>query len=1011
MINENKNPKVKILVGYHKPAVLLKDDILTPIHLGRILATQASKDGEVSKEDFEWMCENMIGDDTGDNISYLNRYFCELTGIYWAWKNYEKLENPDYIGFMHYRRHFIFDEENSFVALQEYDTLESFYLNNFDINYKAKLYSLLSYSNIIVPNPYIIVNNNIENNYKSDEVLKFWETDGVFFDILREIIKNDFPQYVNLANNYFLQNRLYCFNMFIMPRDIFIRYCEFVFGIIFKLFEQTKNIEFTSLLHMRNCAYIGEIVTGLFFEILNSEYKNTKKLNVALFRDTEIKALKYYSKNFEILNLNKLTLENSPKISVIMPCYNRESYISQAIESILRQTYVNFEFIIIDDCSTDNTLKIASLYAKKDGRIILVKKFKNSGIVESLNIGLYLAKGKYIARMDDDDISLPQRFEKQIEYMNKNPEIAVLGSLFYFIKNHKIIKNNTYNWVKETEFVYQSFILHFFCGMCHPTAFIRKEFLDKNNLFYLEDFKYSEDYGLWVQILKKGGKIANYPEVLLYYRLHPSRSSITKEALVTQKNIDSKIKTIALYPFLPKYKINEILEKENTFLVFNYGKRRFVYEVLTQMRNNNEYFSNDVYDRMIKKYCGIESHIHIFFACDDNYVQHLCVCIASILKNSLPNESFSFYILDGGLESRKKILLELKKIKDFEIEFIQIDKTIFENIPLTIDYITKETYYRYIIPLVKPELKKCLYLDCDIVVEDSLNFIWNINLKDKYVAAVKDTWITTHNYYKNTYNLKNSFNAGVLLINLEQWKKDKISEKLFLNTEILSKKKLMQWQDQDILNYTFGNKWIILEPRYNVQYSFYKETQQDLYDDIDLELAKRYPIIVHYTGIKPWKEYNCEQHPLWEKYWEYIKFTVYREKYLFKNITQNSLNAIQNHINFTSAGAVEKVKAQLSFKLGKEILSVKENKSRILILPFTLIFISIKHKISNLIYKLMLNSNPNLKSLPLNHYSDFQEALKIQNYLSYKLGNLLIKHPFTFIFRVAKVCREWKDRK
>ncbi|ENB1862878.1 hypothetical protein ABHE10_001821, partial [Campylobacter coli] len=176
------------------------------------------------------------------------------------------------------------------------------------------------------------------------------------------------------------------------------------------------------------------------------------------------------------------------------------------------------------------------------------------------------------------------------------------------------------------------------------------------------------------------------------------------------------------------------------------------------------------------------------------------------------------------------------------------------------------------------ELKKCLYLDCDIVVEDSLNFIWNIDLKDNYVAAVKDTWVTTHNYYKNAYNLKNSFNAGVLLINLEQWRKDDISEKLFLNTESLAKNNIMQWQDQDVLNYTFGNKWIILGPRYNVQYSFYKDTQQDLYDDVDMELAKNYPIIIHYTGIKPWREYSCEQHPLWKKYWEYIEFTAYKEK-------------------------------------------------------------------------------------------------------------------------------------
>ena len=112
---ENQNPSIKILVGYHKPAELLKDDILTPIHLGRALATEASKDGNISKDDYKWMCENMIGDDTGDNISYLNRYLNELTGIYWAWKNYDKLGNPDYIGYVHYRRLFLFDERDIYL--------------------------------------------------------------------------------------------------------------------------------------------------------------------------------------------------------------------------------------------------------------------------------------------------------------------------------------------------------------------------------------------------------------------------------------------------------------------------------------------------------------------------------------------------------------------------------------------------------------------------------------------------------------------------------------------------------------------------------------------------------------------------------------------------------------------------------------------------------------------------------------------------------------------------------
>lgn len=96
--------KLKILISYHKPSELFKDEIYTPIHLGRVLAMAENKDGKMSETDFKWLCKNMIGDDTGENISHLNHYFNEMTGVFWAWKNYDKLSNPDYIGFASYRR-------------------------------------------------------------------------------------------------------------------------------------------------------------------------------------------------------------------------------------------------------------------------------------------------------------------------------------------------------------------------------------------------------------------------------------------------------------------------------------------------------------------------------------------------------------------------------------------------------------------------------------------------------------------------------------------------------------------------------------------------------------------------------------------------------------------------------------------------------------------------------------------------------------------------------------------
>jgi len=115
------------------------------------------------------------------------------------------------------------------------------------------------------------------------------------------------------------------------------------------------------------------------------------------------------------------------KVSIVMSVYNAQKYLDEAIESILNQTYSNFEFIIINDGSTDKSLEIIENYAKKDSRIIVINR-ENKGLIYSLNEGIRKANGKYIARMDADDISLPQRLEKQVEFMEKNKNIGICGT-------------------------------------------------------------------------------------------------------------------------------------------------------------------------------------------------------------------------------------------------------------------------------------------------------------------------------------------------------------------------------------------------------------------------------------------------------------------------------------------------------------------------------------------------------------------------------------------------------
>ncbi|WLR32059.1 DUF4422 domain-containing protein [Campylobacter jejuni] len=717
MTEETKTPKVKILVGYHKPAVLLKDDILTPIHLGRALATQASKDGEMSKEDFEWMCENMIGDDTGDNISHLNRYFCELTGIYWAWKNYDKLGNPDYIGFMHYRRIFDFCSESLNLPIsKEFNTPELDYVNNSDknkyLNQKDIINTILNYNRVISKsqnvNPYL--------HYKHvGDFLKIKD-----YDICLNIINEKFNKYSSASKNYNSNSNSYFCNMFIMPKEEFFEYCIFLFGVLFECRKQIDISEYNTV-EQRVFGYLGEWICGIFF------------------------------------------------------------------------TYIK----------------------------------------------------------------------------------------------------------------------------------IKKYLLKELNVIYIKNYELQQ-------------------------------------------------------------------------------------EITPAFTDNN---------------------IPIIFSCDDNYLPYLAVILHSIKINSSKDYNYDICILYNSLNKEN-----MDKIKNFiqdiniSIRFINISPHIYnakKQVHFHVAAHFKEAnYYRFFIPSIFKNYKKIIYLDCDMLVLKDLKDLYSYNFNTSIAACKEITAIlivlnNIDKYYIDFINSKQAFKdisnyiqSGVLVYNISKCIENNFTQKCLDTLKYLEHPPIV---DQDVINSAFEGDISFLDARWNftwnlpIRYPNFKTLLPKAFTKDALKMIKN-PYIIHYNDIfKPWNSPHLPNAHLW---WHYAKQTPFYEEILFKNITQNISSF--NHTNFTPQGAVEKVKTHLSYKLGKEILSIKENKLKILILPllpFTLIFIYIKHKISILIFKLILNSNPNLKSSPLNHYSDYQEALKIQNYLSYKLGNLLIKHPFTFVFRVAGVYREWKENR
>jgi len=201
----------------------------------------------------------------------------------------------------------------------------------------------------------------------------------------------------------------------------------------------------------------------------------------------------------------------SPLISVVMPVYNGEKYLNEAIDSILNQTFTDFEFIIINDGSTDQTEEIILSY--DDSRICYVKNEKNLQIVKTLNKGISLANGKYIARMDADDISMPERFERQVEFMENHSDIGVCGTWMQTIGD--------LNGVWKMPVTHEDIIVKMLFHSClmHPTVFIRMQVLSLNNMLYDEAFSGTEDYDLWLR-LSQVTKFSNIPKILLSYRIN-----------------------------------------------------------------------------------------------------------------------------------------------------------------------------------------------------------------------------------------------------------------------------------------------------------------------------------------------------------------------------------------------------------------------------------------------------------------------------------------------------------
>ena len=283
-----------------------------------------------------------------------------------------------------------------------------------------------------------------------------------------------------------------------------------------------------------------------------------------------------------------------PKITVLMPVYNGSKYLDEAIKSILNQTFQNLEFIIIDDGSTDDSLKNIKSY--NDNRIRLIENKKNQGQSKTLNKGINLARGTYIARVDQDDISRSDRLEKQLEFMEKNSDIDVCGSWVELMGKH----SDVMNLETRSEEIKISLLTN--QNLAHPAVMIRKSTLIKHNLYYDPKFIIANDYDLWVRMFEYCS-FANIPEPLVKHRVHHNQFSKKfgeKNSFETNKILKILLKKIGV-----KTNDSSLIIYKKVFYGYDFEDLVIseVFKYLRKLRSSNirnRIFKPDIFNEFLR---------------------------------------------------------------------------------------------------------------------------------------------------------------------------------------------------------------------------------------------------------------------------------------------------------------------------------------------------------------------------------------------------------------------------
>lgn len=433
---------VKIFVGYHKPYQLLKGNVFQPIHLGRAVANQKAKDGTNTANDLQWLKDNMIGDDTGDNISEKNRRYCELTGIYWIWKNYSQIGNPDYIGFMHYRRHFIFDDdvfvkytphelhEKTYSKINVgcvYDGYEEYFgitdkmIKKILQNYDAILPLRCDLSKRRIASITDDYTNYIEGTHKKD------------LSILVNSVRKKYPEYAKILQSRLKSSDKRCFQSFVLKKEIFFDYCSFLFSILDDV-DSRIDVSKYSVNGKRTIGYLGEILFDTYmYKLVHDSKHKVKELGMTF------------------LATNSLPEPIKSRTAIVQLAYSDYESLEISLANFSKYFHDDTKFFILQNgrgtYDTERTYRVAKRYEKLFPNNIEVvddippqKPYR--ALMELFN-SKRMDNFDYICKVDDDVFPLdPQWFEKLCSSYEK--EYSLHGENLAYVTG--LVNNNPYGF-------------------------------------------------------------------------------------------------------------------------------------------------------------------------------------------------------------------------------------------------------------------------------------------------------------------------------------------------------------------------------------------------------------------------------------------------------------------------------------------------------------------------------------------------------------------------------------